>query len=158
MSPHMEEAVPIVRSSQILAIPSQTESPVAWVPASTRLMSIRPPASYTDIQSPLLAPMLEVSPKTYWAACCTKRELLAEHACTHSHIIMATVPSWNANCPACTPTNSCAVDAAVGRFGFWESLSPVRKLLHAAVPRSSPREASATFMLRRICRSPRVSG
>src|SRR2546422_11173858 len=82
--------------------------------------------------------MLEVSPKTYWAACWTKREFPAEQACTHSHIIIATVPSWNANCPACTPTNSCVVDAAVGRFGFWESLSPVRKLLHAAVPRSSP--------------------
>src|SRR6266853_3659675 len=152
MSPHMEDAVPIVRASQVLVIPSQSESPAAWVPASTRRMSIRPPASYTDIQSPPLAPMLDVSPKTYWAACCTKRELLAEQACTHSHIIIATVPSWNANCPACTPTNSCVVDAAVGRFGFEESLSPVRKLLHPTVPRSSPREASATFMLRRIWR------
>src|ERR1051325_199087 len=152
MSPHMSEAVPIVRTSQILAIPSQTESPAAWVLASTCLMSIRPPASYTDIQSPPLAPMLEVSPKTYWAACCTKRELPAEQACTHSHIIIATVPSWNANWPAGTPMNSCVVDASVGKFGFWESLSPVRKLSHAAVPRSSPREASTTFMLRRICR------
>src|SRR6266545_7754701 len=63
---------------------------------------------------------------------------------------MATVPSCKANCAACTPTNNCWIDASVGRFGSVELL--VKKLSHAAVPRSSPSETSATWMLRRICR------
>ena len=107
MSPHIAEAVPMVKASQIFAIPSQLESPVAAASASTCLMSTRPPPSYTEIQSPPLAPIFEPSPKLYWAAFCTKRPLVAEQACTHWHIIIATVPSSKANCPACTPTNSC---------------------------------------------------
>jgi len=51
--------------------------------------------------------MFDPSPNTYWPACWTNRPFAAEHACTHMHIIIATVPSWKANCPACTPTNSC---------------------------------------------------
>src|SRR6266545_7007919 len=97
--------------------------------------------------------MFEPSPKTYCAACCTNRPLAAEQAWTHSHIIIATVPSWNENCPACTPTNSRGSEASVGRFGLLESLLPVKKLSHPAVPRSSPRHASATLVLRRIGRS-----
>src|SRR5690242_12633889 len=152
MSPHIADAVPTVKASQIFAIPSQAESPVAATSASTRLMSTRPPPSYTEIQSPPLAAIFEPSPKLYWAAFCTKRPLVAEQACTHWHIIIATVPSSKANCPACTPTNSCCADAAVGRFGLLDSLSPVRNVSQPAVPRSSPRHASATYVLRYIGR------
>src|SRR5690349_21218361 len=96
--------------------------------------------------------MLDDSLNTYCAICCTKRLLPPEQACTHWHIIMAMVPSWNANCPACTPMNSCWADADVGRFGLLESLSPVRNVSQPVVPRSSPRHASATCALRRISR------
>src|SRR5690349_22859522 len=96
--------------------------------------------------------MLDDSLNTYCAICCTKRLLPPEQACTHWHIIMAMVPSWNANWPAWTPMNSCCADADVGRFGLFESLSPVRNVSQPAVPRSSPRLASATYVLRYIGR------
>src|SRR5690348_10158889 len=96
--------------------------------------------------------MLDVSLNTYCAACCTNRLLPAEQACTHSHIIMATVPSSNANWPACIPMNSCWADAAVGRFGLLDSLSPVRNVSQPVVPRSSPRHARATYVVRYIGR------
>ena len=60
-------------------------------------MSTKPPPSYPVIQSLALAPMFDVSPNTYCPACWTNRPLAAPHDCTHSHIIIATVPSWNAN-------------------------------------------------------------
>src|SRR6266850_1473015 len=155
MSPHRSEAVPMVSASQILAMPSHVESPAAWARLFTRLMSTSPPPPYTWSQSPKLAPVLEVSPNTYWPACWTKRPLAAPHAWTHSHVIIAARASWNVNWPACTPTNSGWIDAEVGRFGFSDSLLPVRNVSQLVVPRSSPSDTSATVMLRRICRSPR---
>src|SRR5882724_6169585 len=107
MLPHMSDAVPIVNASQTLAIPSQTESPVAAALSSTPRISTSPPALYTEIQSPPFAAMLDASSNTYCAACCTNLELVPLHDWTHSHIIIATVPSWKANCPACTPIKSC---------------------------------------------------
>ncbi len=148
----------MVRVSHTFAMPSQVESPAARARFFTRRMSTSPPPPYTWSQSAKFAAMLDVSPNTYCPACCTKRPLAAPHAWTHSHVIMAAVASWNVNWPACTPTNSGWIDAAVGRFGFSESLFPVRNASQPVVPRSSPSETSATSMVRRICRSPRVSG
>src|SRR5438309_1899291 len=125
MSPHRSDAVPMVRASHTFAMPTQVESPAARASAFTRRMSTSPPPPYTWSQSPKLAAMLDVSPNTYWPACCTNRPLAAPHACTHSHVIMAAVASWNVNWPACTPTNRGWIAAAVGRFGFSESLFPV---------------------------------
>src|SRR5690348_12334905 len=147
----MSVIVPMVRASQIWAIPSHTESPAPAVSASTLLMSIRPPPSYALFQGWSAPPSLN----TYCAVCCTKRLFPAEQACTHSHMNMATRHSWNPNWPAWTPMNSSGADAVVGRLGLVDNLSPVRNVSQLAVPRSSPRHASATYVLRYIGRSPR---
>src|SRR5207247_1185203 len=81
------------------------------------------------------------------ATCPTRR--------THMHTIMGIWPSCNANCVACTPMKSCWREALAGWFGVELSLSPVKKLLQLAAPRSKPSETIATLVLRTICRSPR---
>src|SRR5437879_6538301 len=144
----MSDIVPIVRASQIWAVPSHTESPAPAVSASTFLMSIRPPPSYALFQGWSAPPSLN----TYCAVCCTKRLFPAEQAWTHSHMNMATRPSWNPNWPAWTPMNNCCADAVVGRLGLLDSLSTVKKVSQPDVPRTSPRHASATYVLRYIGR------